>query len=89
MRVIGNPDGLPAPRRVLSTGLAVVHENELVYPAAGSAAEAEAAIGDARATVQVLFPVEIEIVAGGNEAELEEATARATRRAATRLDRLG
>jgi hypothetical protein len=88
MRVIGLPDGLPAPRRVISTGLAVVHENELVYPAAGSAAQAELAADDARAVVQVVFPVEIEIVAGGGEADIRDATELATRRAAVRLDRL-
>jgi hypothetical protein len=88
MRVIGLAGGLPAPKRVISTGLAVVHENELVYPAAGSAAQAEAAIGDARATVQVVFPVEIEILAGGGEAEIRDATETAMRRAAARLNRL-
>lgn len=54
----GPPRG---PKRVTRTGLAVVHENELVYPAAGSAAEAVRAIGDANGSIQVYFPVQIEI----------------------------
>ncbi|MDK1376442.1 MULTISPECIES: hypothetical protein [unclassified Sinorhizobium] len=89
MRVIGSGSVLPAPKRVVSTGLAVVHENELVYPAAGSAAQAEAVIEDARATVQVVFPVEIEILAGGGEAEIRDSIETAMRRTAARLDRLG
>lgn len=89
MRVIGLSSGLPPPRRVLTTGLAVVHENELVYPAAGSAAEAEAAIEDARAMVQVVFPVEIEIISGGGEADLRQMTGDTLRRAAARLGHPG
>lgn len=89
MRVIGASSGLPPPKRVLTTGLAVVHENELVYPAAGSAAEAEIAIKDARATVQIVFPVEIEVIAGGGEAEIRDATELVMRRAADKLNRLG
>jgi len=49
------------PKRVTRTGLALVHENEIVYPAAGSAAEAIQALDDARTTVQVFFPVQVEI----------------------------
>lgn len=87
MRVIGTSGGLPPPKRVLSTGLAVVHENELIYPAAGSAAEAEVAIGDARAVVQVVFPVEIEIIAGGGASEIRDATELVMRRTAEKLSR--
>ncbi len=49
------------PKRVTRTGLALVHENEVVYPAAGSAAEAVQAIGDAQGSIQVYFPVQVEI----------------------------
>jgi len=56
-----------APKRVTRTGLALVHENEIVYPAAGSAAEAVQAIGEAAGLVQVFFPVQIEIRATGAE----------------------
>lgn len=62
-RVLGYLGGGPVegPKRVSRTGLALVHENEIVYPAAGSAAEAVRAIGDASGSVQVYFPVQIEI----------------------------
>ncbi|MCF2872554.1 hypothetical protein L0664_15870 [Octadecabacter sp. G9-8] len=53
--------GRNGPKRITRTGLALVHENEIVYPAAGSAAQAVAAIGDAKGAVQVYFPVQIEI----------------------------
>lgn len=53
--------GREGPKRVLRTGLALVHENEIVYPAAGSAAEAVQAIEDAKGAVQVFFPVQIEV----------------------------
>jgi len=53
--------GREGPKRVLRTGLALVHENEVVYPAAGSAAEALQAIEDAKGAVQVFFPVQVEI----------------------------
>ena len=55
------------PKRVTRTGLALVHENEIVYPAAGSAAEAVQAIGDLQGSVQVYFPVQIEIRSLGAE----------------------
>jgi hypothetical protein len=51
--------------RVLSTGLAVVHEGELVLPAAGSEAVAERVADDDRAVIHYHFPVEIEVVGAG------------------------
>jgi hypothetical protein len=49
---------------VLETGIALVHEGELVLkPAAGHAAAAVVA-DDARTSIQYYFPVEIEVVAG-------------------------
>jgi hypothetical protein len=62
---------------VRRTGIALVHEGELVLPAAGSAAEAEQVVDDARATVQYVFPVEIEVrgaPAGPDLDELAELT---------------
>ena len=59
--------GREGPKRVLRTGLALVHENEVVYPAAGSAAEAVQAIEDAKGAVQVFFPVQIEIRSIGGD----------------------
>ena len=53
--------GGAVPKRVLETGLAVVHEGELVYPAAGSEAQAEAALDASAQDITVYFPVEVEI----------------------------
>ena len=47
--------------RVLATGIALVHEGELVLPAAGSEAQAEAVLADERATINYYFPVEVEV----------------------------
>lgn len=52
---------LPGPKRITRTGIALVHENEIIYPAAGSEADAIQAIDDSRSRVEVYFPVEIEI----------------------------
>lgn len=49
-------------KRVLETGIALVHEGELVLPAAGSEAQAELVADDARAVIHYHFPVEIEVV---------------------------
>lgn len=53
-------------KRVTRTGIALVHEGELVLPAAGSEAEAVQVGNDARATIQYFFPVEIEVVSCGH-----------------------
>jgi hypothetical protein len=58
------PDGAGA-ARVTRTGIALVHEGEIVLPAAGSDAQAEQVADDARASIHYFFPVEIEVVAGG------------------------
>lgn len=84
---LGNA-GERTPKRVTRTGLAVVHENELVFPAAGSAAEAVAAAEDAQAMVQVVFPVEIEVFASPPAGEAEREAALALRRAAGRIERI-
>lgn len=47
--------------RVLRTGLALVHEGELVLPAAGSEAQAAQVIDDSVTTIIFTFPVEIEV----------------------------
>lgn len=63
--LVGDPtadtstEGLAA--RVLRTGIALVHEGELVLPAAGDAAQAERVARDARSSVHYIFPVEIEV----------------------------
>jgi hypothetical protein len=53
--------GEQSPKRVLEAGLAVVHEGELVFPAAGSAAQAELMLDDRSSEIAIYFPVEIEI----------------------------
>lgn len=58
-------------KRVRRTGLAVVHEGEVVLPAAGSEAEAEAAGNDARTVVHYYFPVEIEVVGSAPQPHAE------------------
>jgi hypothetical protein len=51
--------------RVTHTGIALVHEGELVLPAAGSEAQAERVVADDRAVIHYHFPVEVEVRAGG------------------------
>ena len=51
--------------RVRRTGIALVHAGELVLPAAGSEAQAEAAGEADRTTIHYHFPVEIEVVTVG------------------------
>ena len=53
--------GQNRPKRVTETGLAVVHEDEIVFPAAGASAEAELALDDRESAIVVYFPVEVEI----------------------------
>jgi hypothetical protein len=48
-------------RRVGETGLALVHEGELIVPDAGSEAELVQAINDPRTVVELHFPVVIEV----------------------------
>jgi hypothetical protein len=50
--------------RVVRTGIALVHEGELVLPAAGSEAAAELVAYDDRVVINYYFPVEIEVRAG-------------------------
>jgi|GEM_PF-6532829 len=59
--ILGMTGAAPGPKRVTRTGIALVHENELVFPAAGSEIEAIQAIDDSRTTAQVFIPVHIEI----------------------------
>jgi len=56
---MASADGRAA--RVARTGIALVHEGELILPAAGSEAEGEQALADSRAVVQYRFPVEVEV----------------------------
>jgi hypothetical protein len=65
------PDGSGA-AKVTRTGIALVHEGEIVLPAAGSEAQAEQVAEDARATIHYYFPVEIEVVAGPPQIDPEQ-----------------
>lgn len=47
--------------RVTRTGIALVHEGEVILPSAGSEAEAELVADDARTVVHYHFPVHIEV----------------------------
>jgi hypothetical protein len=47
--------------RVTRTGIALVHEGELILPSRGSEAQLEHVVDDATAVVQYVFPVEIEV----------------------------
>jgi hypothetical protein len=58
----GNGSGA---KRVTRTGIALVHEGELVLPSAGSEAEAIQVAAGADTAIHYHFPVEIEVVAGG------------------------
>jgi hypothetical protein len=46
---------------VAETGIAVVHEGELIYAAPGSGARTTPAPGESLASVEYRFPVEIEV----------------------------
>lgn len=58
-----------APERVERTGIALVHENDEIYPAKGSEALLRR-LGPA--VVNYHFPVEIVVTAGGMEAAIEQ-----------------
>jgi hypothetical protein len=74
------------PARVTRTGIALVHEGELVLPAAGSAAQAAAAGADPRAVVEYHFPVEIEVRAGAAPADLAAVVDAVLERLADRIE---
>ena len=66
-----NDDDAPKAKRVLETGIALVHRGELVLPAAGSEAQAAVAGADARTMIEYHFPVEIEIVGAAAPLDLD------------------
>jgi hypothetical protein len=59
----GNDRGGPEPQalRVTDTGIALVHQGEVILPAAGSEAQGELAADDARTVIEYYFPVEVEV----------------------------
>jgi hypothetical protein len=72
--------------RVLQTGIALVHEGEIVLPAAGSEAQAEQVMEDSRAVITYYFPVEIEVFLGDRSVDMEEIVDETLRRLAIRME---
>ena len=72
-------------KRVLETGIALVHEGEVVLPAAGSEAQSELATDEARAVIHYHFPVEIEIRGGDDTLDIPEIARYVYERFARRL----
>jgi len=64
--------GASGAQRVTRTGIALVHEGELVLPAAGSEAQAARVSDDVRSTIHYYFPVEIEVISGGQTIDPQE-----------------
>lgn len=58
--------------RVERTGIALVHEGELVLPAAGSEAQATQVTEDAQSVIHYYFPVEIEVRAAPEPMDTDE-----------------
>jgi hypothetical protein len=69
-----NNSGEPgaAGTRVRRTGIALVHEGELILPAAGSEAELEPSGGEAGGVAQYVFPVEVEVLAPPEPLDVQE-----------------
>ncbi len=74
--------------RVRETGIALVHEGELVLPAAGSEAQAERVASDAQAVIHYHFPVEIEVRASPEAVDPEALVAAVLDRFTRGLDAL-
>lgn len=72
--------------RVTRTGLAVVHQGELVLPAAGSEAQAERVLDDARSTIHIHIPVEIEVRAAPDPLDPEDVIRQVLHRLAATLE---
>lgn len=56
---------------VTESGIALVHEGELIFPAPDSEAEAELAIQDARTTITVNLPVIVQVAGANDTAETD------------------
>ncbi len=59
--------------RILNTGIALVHKDEIIFPAAGTEAQAETVLGDSRAAISYYFPVEVEVRAAADPPDPEQA----------------
>ena len=67
------------PTRVTETGIALVHEGEVILPAPGSEAQAEQLVEDSRTVVHYYFPVEIEVRGAPDAIDPEEIVDRTLR----------
>ena len=84
---MANDDREGGAKRVLATGIALVHQGELILPAAGSEAQAERVSADRGADIHYYFPVEIEVRGGAGPAvDTEEIARLVFERFARRLD---
>jgi hypothetical protein len=70
-------DGGGSAARVERTGIALVHEGELIVPAAGSEAFLEQVTADQATVVQYHVPVEIEVRAAGEPVDPDDVVAMA------------
>lgn len=61
----------PSGTRVTKTGIALVHEGEVILPAEGSEAEGELVVDDSRTVVRYVFPVEIEVCSTPAELDVD------------------
>jgi len=82
----GADDSESRAARVLRTGIALVHEDELILPAAGSEAQAEQVADDARSNISYYFPVEIEVRAAPDPIDPEELIQQALHRLAMHME---
>ena len=74
--------------RVERTGLALVHEGEVVLPAAGSEAEASVVMNDDRTVINYYFPVEVEVRGAASVRDPRTAIERALLKVASGLEKL-
>jgi hypothetical protein len=77
-----------AAARVERTGLALVHEGEVVLPAAGSEAEASLVMADDRTVINYYFPVEIEVRGAASVRDPRSVIERALLKVASGLENL-
>lgn len=75
-------------KRVRNTGIALVHRDELVLPAAGSAAAAAVVGNDDRTVIHYHFPVEIEVRHVGAPVDVDQIVASAFDELASHLSNL-
>ncbi|MDB5370571.1 MAG: hypothetical protein JWP20_2129 [Roseomonas sp.] len=75
--------------RVRRTGIALVHEGEIILPAPGSEALLERGTASGPAAVHYHFPVEIEIISGGAAIDLDAVAEHVLARLSHGLDGTG